>query len=103
MTASRGEVWLVDLGYVGKVRPGLVLSIEPLNSDRALVTLIPHTTSSRGTRFEVDLRTSFLKPGAFDAQNPITIPQAKLMRPLGVLTANELAQVEDAVRTRLGL
>src|SRR5512135_10314 len=90
-TASRGELWLVDRGYAGKVCSGLVLSFEPLNSDRALVTLIPHPTSPRGTRFEVDLRTSFLKPGAIDAQNPITLPQAKLMRPLGVVTANELA------------
>jgi len=41
---DRGEVWLVDLGYVAKVRPCLVVSIPTLNQDRALVTLVPHTT-----------------------------------------------------------
>lgn len=32
---DRGEVWLVDLGYVAKVRPCLVISIPALNQDRA--------------------------------------------------------------------
>ena len=44
---SRGEVWLVDLGYAAKVRPCLVLSIPAADQDRALATLVPHTTSTR--------------------------------------------------------
>ncbi|MFN6568585.1 type II toxin-antitoxin system PemK/MazF family toxin [Dendronalium sp. ChiSLP03b] len=43
----RGEVWLVDLGYVAKVRPCLVISLPVIDRDRALSTLIPHTTSPR--------------------------------------------------------
>ena len=39
--ADRGEVWLVDLGYAAKTRPCLVLSIPPLDTDRALTTVIP--------------------------------------------------------------
>ncbi len=50
---TRGEVWLVDLGYAAKVRPCLVVSIPVLVQDRALATLVPHTTSPRGSRFEV--------------------------------------------------
>ncbi len=90
---DRGDVWLVDLGYVAKVRPCLVVSIPTLNQDRALTTLVPHTTSSRGSRFEVDVKVRFLKPGAFDVQNIITIPQAKLLRKLGELNSEQLAQV----------
>lgn len=30
---ERGEVWLVDLGYVAKVRPCLVISIPALDRD----------------------------------------------------------------------
>ena len=41
--------------------------------DRALVTLVPHTTSPRVSRFEVDAKVSFLKAGVFDVQNIITI------------------------------
>jgi mRNA interferase MazF len=101
--ANRGEVWLVDLGYAAKTRPSLILSIPPLDTDRALVTVIPHTTSPRGTRFEVAISRSFLHRGVFDAQNPMTVAQAKLIRKLGELTPDQLAQVEDAVRTWLGL
>ena len=49
--AKRGEVWLVDLGYAAKARPCLVFSIAAEDTDRALTTVVPHTTSVRGTRF----------------------------------------------------
>jgi mRNA interferase MazF len=99
----RGEVWLVDLGMAAKVRPCLVLSIPPLEQDRALVTLVPHTTSTRKSRFEVSLELRFLRVGAFDAQNIITIPTVKLLRKLGVLSESELSLVEDSVRGWLGM
>ena len=70
---NRGEVWLVDLGYVAKVRPCLVISIPAADEDRALATLVPHTTSVRGSRLEVAIKVRFLREGAFDAQNLVTI------------------------------
>ena len=100
---SRGEVWLVDLGYAAKVRPCLVLSIPAANEDRALVTLVPHTTSTRDSRFEVALKVPFLREGAFDAQNLVTIPHAKLIRKLGTLQSVQLSSVEDRLRFWLGL
>ena len=87
---NRGEVWMVDLGMVAKVRPCLVLSIPALTQDRALITLVPHTTSPRGSRFEVETQVRFLKKGVFDAQNLITISEAKLVRKLGILTPEQL-------------
>jgi mRNA-degrading endonuclease toxin of MazEF toxin-antitoxin module len=36
---------MVDLGLAAKVRPCLVLSVPLEESDRSLVTLVPHTTS----------------------------------------------------------
>src|SRR5947209_5226806 len=71
---QRGEIWLVDLGLAAKVRPALVMSVPPSQSDRALVTLVPHTTSLRGSRFEVPFQVPFLRPGGFNAQGLITIP-----------------------------
>ena len=100
---NRGEVWQVDLGYAAKIRPCLVISIPALDQDRALATLVPHTTSPRASRFEVNVETKFLRSGVFDAQNLITIPHAKLMRKLGVLSAAQMATVEDTVRFWLGL
>jgi mRNA interferase MazF len=100
---NRGEVWMVDLGLAAKVRPCLVLSVPALDQDRSLVTVVAHTTSPRGSRFEVAVPVPFLRTGVFDAQNLVTIPYAKLIRKLGVLSAERLAQVEVAVRSWLGL
>lgn len=99
----RGDVWLADLGMAGKVRPCLVLSVSPEDIDRALVTLAPHTTSRRGSRFEVTVGVRFLREGAFDAQNLVTIPLAKLVRRVGILPPDGLQRVEEAVRSWLGL
>jgi len=99
----RGEVWLVDLGLAAKVRPCVVLSIPAGESERALVTVVPHTTSVRGSLFEVVVPARFLKPGAFDAQGLVTVPHARLVRPIGTLAAIQLHGVESAVRAWLGL
>src|SRR3954470_6480464 len=101
--ADRGSVWIVDLGLVARVRPCLVLSVPTDPQDRVLVTVVPHTTSVQGTRFEVDVPAPFLKPGVFDAQQVVTVAQARLVRWIGDLTPDELALVEDAVRRWLGL
>ena len=63
MTPLRGEVWLLDLGMVEKVRPGLVVSTNYGDRDRALITIVPHTTSLRGSEFEITLPVAFLKSG----------------------------------------
>lgn len=102
-SAQHGEVWIVDLGYAAKIRPCLVISIEAEDTDRALTTILPHTTSVRGTRFEVALVVNFLKTGAFDAQNMVTIPHAKLTRKLGSLTVSQMEQIETAIRLWLDL
>lgn len=100
---DRGEVWLADLGIAAKIRPALVLSVRPNPQDRALVTLVPHTTSVQGTRFEVALPQPFLKPGVFDAQGLVTVAHTRLQRKLGVLSPADLALVEVAVKRWLGL
>jgi len=100
----RGEVWLADLGMAAKVRPCLALSVPPDDTrDRALVTLVAHTTSARGSQFEVAVSARFLSPGVFDAQNLVTVPRVKLIRKLGDLTTGQFARVEEAVQRWLGL
>ncbi len=63
---QRGEVWRVDLGLAGKVRPAVVVSAYPQDSDYALIAIVPHTTSVRGSTFEVGLSVAFLQPGVFN-------------------------------------
>jgi mRNA interferase MazF len=101
---KRGEVWLVDLGLAAKVRPCLVLSIAATAAnDRALVALVAHTTSPRGSQFEVTVNAKFLKAGVFGAQNLVTVPKAKMIKSLGTLTPEQMAAVENVMRRWLNL
>ena len=101
---QRGEVWLIDLGMVAKIRPCLVVSVPAGGpNDRVLATVVAHTTSARGTSFEVAVLVRFLKPGVFDAQNIISILYARLVRRLGVLASDLLDEVVGAVGRWLGL
>jgi mRNA interferase MazF len=99
----RGDVWLVDLGLAAKIRPCLVLGVPAAAEDRALVTVVPHTTSLRGTRYEVSVAVHFLRSGAFDGQGLVTLPTVRLMRPLGGLSPEQLKGVVDAVCLWLGI
>ncbi len=100
---NRGEVWLVDLGLAGKVRPAVILNKPFADTDRSLITIVPHTQALRGSRFEVAVPVPFLRGGAFLVQNPVTIPAVKAERFLGRLTPAQLALVEAGVRHWLGL
>jgi len=94
---------MVDLGLAAKVRPCLVLSVPLEESDRSLVTVIPHTTALRRSRFEIALPVRFLRSGAFDAQGIVTVPAARLMNRLGALTAEQLDSIERGVCAWLGI
>jgi len=99
----RGEVWLADLGLAAKIRPCLVLGAPSADEDRALVTVVPHTTSLRGTRYEVSVPVRFLRPGAFDAQGIVTLPTVRLMKHMGSLSSEQLQTVVRGVCLWLGI
>ena len=100
---KRGEIWRVDLGYLGKVRPVLVLNIPFLDHERALAIVVAHTTSLRNTRFEVALKHPALKQGAFDAQQIFLVSPSKFEARLGVLTPEQMKQIENVIAAVLGL
>ena len=93
----RGEVWLVDLGMVEKVRPAMILSGPCGANDRDVITIIPHTTTLRGSRFEIHIPLPFLKPGAFLAQSPATVPTPRAEKYLGRMTEAQVRQIGDAL------
>lgn len=94
---------MVDLGLAAKVRPCLVLSVPLDESDRSLVTLVPHTTTLRQSRFEIAASPKFLRSGAFDAQGIVTVPTVRLMNRLGTLSADQMRAVEKGVCLWLGI
>jgi mRNA interferase MazF len=98
-----GEVWMIDFGLAAKVRPALHLTGEPAADELDLVTVLLHTTSLRGNRWELNIPKLFLKPGAFHVQQVQTISTVKLERRLGVLTAEEMDSVRNALKNRLGI
>lgn len=61
MQPTRGEVWLFDLGMAAKTRPVLVVSVAYGDADRAIVTVVPHTTQLRSSPFEISVRVPFLQ------------------------------------------
>ena len=100
---KRGEIWLADLGYMGKVRPVLLLSRVPGAEDRALVTYVMRTTTMRGTAYEVMHKTRGMKDGAFDAQGIGTTDFNQFILRLGNVDGTTLAHVEERVRAWLAL
>jgi mRNA interferase MazF len=98
---NRGEVWQVDFGMAAKVRPALLLTGNPADDELDLVTVLLHTTSLRGNRWELSIPKSFLKPGAFHLQQVQSVPTVRLERRLGVLNETEMNQVLDALAERL--
>lgn len=101
--AKRGEIWLIDLGLVQKVRPCLFLSVEYLGHERAVVTYIPRTTHTRNTRFEIPHIAHGFDPGAFDVQGIGSIPDVKLEKRLAVLDQRTIQQIETALKSCLAL
>ena len=102
MTPVRGDVWLFDLGMAEKVRAALVISVAFGDADRALVTIVPHTTSLRGSQFEIPVSVSFLKAGAFVVQGVSTYPHVRAIRKLGVLKPDQFRLVFAGVLRWLG-
>ena len=85
MTLQRGEVWVFDCGTLEKVRPVLILSVPFGETDRAVVTVVFHSTALRGSEFEAKVEAPFLRSGAFIAQSIATYPTVRAIRRLGVL------------------
>jgi mRNA-degrading endonuclease toxin of MazEF toxin-antitoxin module len=48
---KRGGIWQADLGYSGKIRPVLALSIAHTDHERAIATYVPRTTSEWEGRY----------------------------------------------------
>ena len=98
---NKGEVWIVDFGMMAKIRPALLLTGEPEDDELDLVTVLLHTTALRGNRWELNIPKPFLKPGAFHLQQVQTVSTSKLERRLGVLIAEEMKRIQEALAARL--
>lgn len=105
MNPVPGELYLVDLGMVGKVRPAVVVSREDADSPRAIAICAPLTTQNRGSAYEVALgKLRFLdKESWVNVQGVMSVGHERLMRKLGRISALQLDHVKAALRYALDL
>jgi len=105
MMTKPGEVYLVDLGIAGKVRPMIVLSREDSEPPRALALCAPITTSSRKSQYEVPIgKARFLKSESFvNVQGLQAVSHHELQQKIGSVSDNDLSQVKDALLFALDL
>jgi mRNA interferase MazF len=105
MTPNPGEVYLVDMGYEGKVRPVVVVSRTDPAAPRALCTVVPLTTQNRGSRCEVAMpKVPWLKHLSFaNVQALATYERHELLERRGRFDAPTMASIKDAIRWALDL
>jgi mRNA-degrading endonuclease toxin of MazEF toxin-antitoxin module len=94
---------MLDLGFAGKVRPALVVSVPFLDNEKTLVTYVPRTTRIWGTRFEVPHTATLFAKGVFDVQSIGSAPAISFLRKLATLDNGVLARVEDMLRFSMSL
>lgn len=105
MSPRYGEVWLVDMGMAAKVRPGLVVISDNLETARSLIIYVPITRQNRGSELEVPLgHLPFLdKESVANAQGIGSLPSVRFQRRLGVLPSADMEAVKKAMAKALGL
>jgi len=105
MLPRHGEVWRVDLGMVGKVRPAIVLIADDVDAPRSLVIYVPITSQDRGSELEVPLgHLHFLTPESVANVQAIgALPSVRFERKLGVLPPADLLKVKRAMVRACGL
>ena len=102
---KRGEIWWADLPKPAGRRPVLLLSRNDAYDVRALVTIAPITTRVRGIPVEVELGMADGLPRScvVNLDTITTIPKSSLSDRLTMLSAERIAEVEDAMRFALGM
>ncbi len=100
MTPKVGEVFMLDLGYEGKVRPVVILSREDANAPRALALFVPLTAENRGSRYEVPMpRVPWLRlQGVANVQAIGSAGFHELTDKRGRFEAAVIAKIKDAIR-----
>src|SRR5260370_29332378 len=92
---SRGDVVLVDLGMMQKVRPCVVVSIPKPDRQRNMSVVVPMTTEIRGGECEVP----FPKPVWLTSESVVNVlgiagvDNARVVRRIGPFPAAKLDEI----------
>jgi mRNA-degrading endonuclease toxin of MazEF toxin-antitoxin module len=101
MPPKPGEVYWVDLGLVGKVRPLVVVSRHDPDAARALAVCVPLTTEIRGGNYEVAVPRVRWMPGADEGvanvQGITAIEHHRLQRRSGQFEPAVVRKIRKAI------
>ena len=100
-----GEVFVVDLGYEGKVRPVVVMSREDPDAPRAIALCVPLTTQNRGSRYEIPMpKVPWLKMQSYaNVQSIGSVGFHDLTDKRGRFEPEVIAEIKEAIRFTLDL
>ena len=100
MIPKVGEVYMLDLGYEGKVRPVVIMSREDAQAPRALALFVPLTKVSHGTPYEVQMpRVPWLKLQSYANVQAIGAAElAELKDKRGRFDLSTVEKIKDAIR-----
>jgi mRNA interferase MazF len=100
MIPKVGDVFMLDLGYDGKVRPVVIMSREDSNAPRALALFVPLTKQSRGSNYEVEMpRVPWLKLQSYaNAQAISWAEHHELTDKRGRFEAATVDRIKNAIR-----
>lgn len=105
MTPKPGEVYLVDLGMAGKVRPVVIVTREDANAPRAISVTVPLSSRNRGSQYEVQMpRVPWLKQQSFaNVQAIAAYEHHEFLERRGRFDQLALEKIKDAIRWALDL
>ena len=107
MNPKPGEVYWVDLGMKGKVRPLMVVSRQDDDAVRALCVCVPLTTQIKGGNYEVPMPKVRFLPGndrgVANVQGVAAVEHFRLGPRAGEFHPEVLAKVRDALAYLLDL
>jgi mRNA interferase MazF len=101
----RGDVVLVDLGYVAKVRPCVVISVPNADTQRNMSVVAPLTTEIRGGECEVAVpKPKWLaEESVVNLIGMVGVDNAKILRMLGPLQTQILEAIDEGLVRLFGL
>ena len=99
----RGDVWFVRLSASESPSLALIVSREDEDGVMPLVAVVPHEARTAATEFDAPVTTRFISDGVFNTQRITALRAEQFIQHLGVLTPQDMDEVERCLYRWLDL